>query len=368
MNFEPLPYILNENEKPHDGLFEKKFRFCELNHNQNCISHYKKMDREGEYVCPYGFSTIVKNINGKKKVFTSFELEKKTNRRDVQKRKSSKDNKRRFLKVEITELFKWYETLQSNINAKQNLLREYDKQTFQVNQKEEVLDDTLHELRKLNNAQKKQAFVLKSNFEKGEFDKDEIENRIKNIFSTSQLISARLNAYDFTLNPNAIEISPKVKVNLYKKFEKAKHCLELFLSEKSQTIQFFGTCKCLNETYEIVDVLPFIIFENAMKYSQKGERINCIFENNQGKLSKIIITNKAFLPELIEIPKLFIKKFRAKATNDIPGTGIGLYVAKLICEFNNIDIQISTKEDRTVDGKSYGDFIVTLNIPENEEN
>lgn len=362
MNFEPLPYLSNENEKPLDGLLEKKFRFCELHYNQNCANHYKKLDGEGEYICPYGFTTVVKNINGKRKIFTSFELEKSTNRKEAQKRRNNKDNKRRFLKTELTELFKWYESLESNLIAKQNLLREYDKQTYKVNQKEEVLDDTLHELRKLNNALKKQAFVLKSNFEKGEFDKNEIEYRIKNIFSTSQLVSARLNAYDFTLNPTAIEINPKVKVNLYKKFEKAKHCLELFLSEKNQTIQFIGTCNCLNETYEIIDVLPFIIFENAMKYSQINEQINCEFQNTNGRLSKITISNKAFLPESSEIPKLFIKKFRAKSTSDIPGTGVGLYIAKLICEYNNIDIEITTKEDKVIDGKSYGDFIVTLRI------
>jgi signal transduction histidine kinase len=362
MNFEPLPYLSNENEKPLDGLLEKKFRFCELHYNQNCANHYKKLDGEGEYICPYGFTTVVKNINGKRKIFTSFELEKTTNRKEAQKRRNNKDNKRRFLKTELTELFKWYESLESNLIAKQNLLREYDKQTSKVNQKEEVLDDTLHELRKLNNALKKQAFVLKSNFEKGEFDKNEIEYRIKNIFSTSQLVSARLNAYDFTLNPTAIEINSKVKVNLYKKFEKAKHCLELFLSEKNQIIQFIGTCNCLNETYEIIDVLPFIIFENAMKYSQINEQINCEFQNTNGRLSKITISNKAFLPESIEIPKLFIKKFRAKSTSDIQGTGVGLYIAKLICEYNNIDIEITTKVDKVIDGKSYGDFIVTLRI------
>jgi signal transduction histidine kinase len=363
MNFEPLPFLVNENEKPHDGLLEKKFRFCELHHNQHCIKHYKSLTGEGEYVCPYGFSTIVKSINGQQKVFTSIELEKKTNRKEIQKRRNNKDNKRRFLKTELIELFKWYETLELNLTAKQNLIRAYDRQTSKVNQKEEVLDDTLHELRKLNNALKKQAFVLKSNFEKGEFDKSEIENRIKNIFSTSQLVSARLNAYDFTLNPNAIEINGKVKINLYKKFEKAKHCLELFLSEKNQSIQFVGSCNCLNEAYEIIDVLPFIIFENAMKYSPKNHQIVCKFENVNGILSKIIIVNKAFLPEPNEIPKLFVKKFRSKSTIDIPGTGIGLYVAKLICEFNNIEVQITTKEESVISGNSYGDFIVTLNMP-----
>lgn len=364
MNFEPLPYLNNVNEKPIDGFLEKKFRFCELHYNQNCANHYKKLPGEGEYICPYGFTTVVKNINGKQKIYTSFELEKSTNRKEAQKRKNNKDNKRRFLQSELTELFKWYGSMESNIIANRNLLREYDKQTSKVNQKEEVLDDTLHELRKLNNALKKQAFVLKSKFDKGEFNENEIEYRIKNIFSTSQLVSARLNAYDFTLNPTAIEINPKVKVNLYKKFEKAKHCLELFLSEKNQTIQFIGTCNCLIETYEIIDVLPFIIFENAMKYSQTNEQIFCEFQNTNGRLTKISVSNNAFLPESSEIPKLFFKKFRAKSTIDIPGTGVGLYIAKLICEYNNIDIGITTKVNKVVDGKSFGDFTVTLIIAE----
>lgn len=363
MKLEPFPYSENPEVMPTDGFLEKKFRFCELNFNAKCIAHYKSVsEKEGSYTCPYGFSTVVKTLNTKKKIFTSIELERATERRQIKKNKSKKDNKKRFTASDLESLFEWYTNIDSNINAKKNILREYDMHSSKVSQKEEVLDDTLHELRKLNNALKKQAFMLKAHVAKGSFDKYELDQRSKNIFSTSQLITARLNAYDFTLNPSGIESNPKTKLNLYKKFEKASHCLELIMNERNISISFIGTCHCLNEFYEIIDILPFIVFENAIKYSPDNSIINCTFIVSNNQLTSIKVTNKGYLPTKVEIPSLFNKTFRGASAKDISGSGKGLFTAKMICDFNNVDLSVSTIEERQIDGRPYGEFIVTLKI------
>lgn len=363
MQLEPLPFIVSPSEKPNDGFIETKFAFCDKNFNHNCTNHYNSIiDKIGEFKCPYGFSTVATLVNGKKKIITSIELEGANDRKALKKNKKKTDNKKRFTKNELNTLLEWYKNTESAILAKQNIINDLDKQSNKVTQKEEVLDDTLHELRKLNNALKKQAFYLRTEIEKESVNTNEFLIRTKNILSTSQLISARLNAYDFTLNPGSIELNPKVKVNIYKKFEKASHTLELFLKDKNQKINFYGNCHCLNEFYELIDVLPFILFENAMKYSQENSSIDCRFNMKGHKIDSIEVINKAFLPDINEIPKLFNKKYRGKATTDVSGTGIGLFIAQMICDYNGIDISIDTRQETIINNKPYGEFKVRLRI------
>jgi signal transduction histidine kinase len=363
MKLEPLPYIVSPNEKPVDGIMESKFTFCNKNFNHNCTSHYNGiMDKIGEFKCPYGFSTVAILINGKKKIITSIELIGSNDRKALKKNKKKNENKRKYTKSELYTLLEWYRDTESAILAKQNIINDLDKQSSKVTQKEEVLDDTLHELRKLNNALKKQAFYLRNEIEKGNINSNEFSIRTKNILSTSQLISARLNAYDFTLNPGSIELNPKVKVNIYKKFEKASHTLELFLKEKNQKINFYGNCHCLIEFYEIIEILPFILLENAIKYSQDNSIIDCRFTMKGDRIDTVEVTNKAFLPDKNEMPKLFYKKYRGKITTDVSGTGIGLFIAQMICEYNGIEISIETRQESVIDNKPFGEFKVRLRI------
>lgn len=360
---EPLPFIDDFSKKPNDGCFEKKFRFCELNFNQKCINHYNNVsEKEGAHICPYGFSTIVKKIGRRNKIFTSIEVEKTKNKNEIKKRRHKIDNKKNFSIKEIRDLLDWYASLSSEMMAKQNILTDYNNKSSKIAKKEEVLDDTLHELRKLNNVLKKQAFDLKKHIEKGEFDPSKIELRSKNILSTSQLISVRLNAYDFTLNPASIENNQKTNLILYRKFEKAKHCLETLFIEKQIQISFNGVSHCLQEFYDIIEILPFILFENAIKYAPNESAINCTFSNSENTLKSIKIINESFLPSEDEIPLLFEKKVRGKNTDRISGGGVGLYTAKLICEYNNINININVEEQKKIEGKSFGYFVIQLDI------
>ncbi|NJW51952.1 sensor histidine kinase [Salinimicrobium oceani] len=360
-----LPQIEKLDKKPIDGVYEKKFDFCEKNYNHKCMGHYKSISKQnGFHVCPYGFTSFVTEINGKSTTYTSIGVKGNFERKLLRKNKNKKDDKRLFSEGEVRKIIDWESNVDANFNAKTNILRDYDKSVKVVSQKKEVLDDTLHELRKLNNILKKQAFSLKTELEKENFEFPEILMRSKNISSTTQLVSARLNAYDFTLNPEIVETNPPSRISLYRKFEKARYCLEVVTKELGINITFQGTSRALNNCYEIIDVLPFILFENAIKFSYKKSQIFCEFTESDGKLEKIIVKNRALIPKERDLKELKKKHIRSKNIEDIAGSGKGLYIASLICDYHNIDLEIKTEFTGTVEGKDLGNFIVILNVSE----
>lgn len=358
-----LPQVLDQNKKPINGVYEKIFDFCDKNHNAKCVAHYSKISsQKGYHICPYGFTSHVTNVNGRDVIYSSLEVEGFSNRKLVKRNTSRKDEKRKFTKVDVETILNWESNIDANFNAKNNILRNYDQNVKVVSQKKEVLDDTLHELRKLNNILKKQAFLLKSELDNLTYKHIDILIRSKNIHSTTQLVSARLNAYDFTLNPEIVETNPPARLSLYRKFEKARHCLEVITEELGIKINFKGESRAMSEYYEIIEILPFILFENSIKFSYKKNPIECEFIESNGVLNEIIIKNKTQLPQEVDLDQLKKKHIRSQNIEDIAGSGKGLYIASLICDYHNIDLQIETEYETRIDNKEIGNFIIKLNL------
>lgn len=358
------PHFDYSNNKIKDGLTEKCFLFCSRNFNSKCIKHYEQIKgKTGFHTCPYGFTSYIgENYN-----FSSLLIENHFNSKISKRNTNKKDCKTSHSVESFNNLIKFFNDINSNINAKQHIIREYDKNSEVFSTKKETLDDTLHELRKLNNILKKQAYTLKSDLERHNIIVPEVLLRSKNILSTTQLITARLNAYDFTLNPELIELTPKTNISIYKKFDKAKQCLEVVTTENNTPIIFKGSSKCQFECYNIIDLLPFIIFENALKFNIENSEICCEFIEFESKLSKVIISNKAKLPEKTDLDKLKQKHFRGSNSESIKGSGKGLYIANLICDFNNFNLEIETENERIEGDSKIGTFKVIITTTTNSK-
>lgn len=334
-----FPQYNFETETLKDGILESRFLFCKRNFNSKCKEHYKKIqNKQGFSICPYGFTTYINENEN----YTSFLVENNIDNKKIKRNTNKKDSKVLNSLEKINILKTYFKEIDSNINAKQHLIRKYDKESGVFSNKKETLDDTLHELRKLNNILKKQAYTLKSELERSNTQGYEINLRSKNILATTQLITARLNAYDFTLNPELSQMLPPSKVSLYKKFDKARQCLEVVTKDLSININFKGESRCRFECSDIVDLLPFILFENAIKFNKENNDINCEFVSKEGVLQQIVVSNKAKLPKNENLSNLKNKHFRGQNTGEIKGSGKGLYIANMICDFNNFNLEIET--------------------------
>lgn len=360
----PYPFKLSATGDLSDGLVFHVPSFCRSNHKTNkCRDFYKnECENEGYKQCPYGFAVNVNHFLGQKVIFSCLNIDKISDKKMIQKRLSNKD----FLPRMPLSLY------EESIRDISIFIKSHDdfykKENEKINTKEtyidkiEILDNTFHELRKLNQELKLQTEHLI--FESNNFNWDNIENikyLSQNIFSTSQLISIRLNTYDFGVNPNLSLYEQKSPIQIHKKFVKVAHCLREYASKKLIQIQIAGESYSSIMANDVLELLPYLILDNAIKYSLENRQIEIKFSEKDSELD-VTVKSFSIRPHENELKKLTERGIRSSRINSqIQGQGIGLYLANYICELHNISMDFRLGKDRYfADGIPYSDFYVTL--------
>jgi signal transduction histidine kinase len=373
INILPFPYKMDQNSELKNGFFIQVPQFCKTNFKANkCKEFYLKIQSNPDFCqCPYGYAAKKVQIGDIEIIFSCLNLEKYSDKKLLIKRNNKKDFSPRLTIDHYILLIDQIQLIATNS-------KEYFNQTVQVNQlrdnldeQKEILDNTFHELRKLNQQLKSQveSLILKAN----NFSSDDVEKIIylsQNVFSTSQLISIRLNTYDFGVNPNVELFEEKSKIIIHRKFVKVAHCIREFANQKHIRINIIGESYCYIMANDVLELLPYLLLDNAIKYSRKNENIEVHFIELEDYL-KVTIKGLSIRPLDKEINRLTDRGFRSERTSNIQGLGIGLYLANFICDLNNIELKINVGKNITYqDSLQYSDFTVTLiihNIINDEE-
>ena len=183
-----LPIIEILDKPPQDGSIFKCPLFCKRHFNHKCIEYYIGIKEiPGMHQCPYGFATDVVQIEDSKILITALNIERYSLRRELRKRISKNELYPRIKIVDYYYIKGGIKSALVNDNA----------ESYPITKN--YINDIFHELRKLNAEIKRQGDYLLRElkiYPKG----DRVLDRAQNIFSTSQLFSARLNAFDLDLN------------------------------------------------------------------------------------------------------------------------------------------------------------------------
>ena len=223
------------------------------------------------------------------------------------------------------------------------------------------ISPNIHEIRKLNREIKSQAEHASQLYELSNIDNQYLKFRIDNIYHTSSLITTRLDFYDWQLNPELINAVQRTQIGMYKKFDKVKRCLTSHSSAKEVNIEIQGESYTTIDGNNLLELLPFLLLENALKYSQRNQNISVAFSQNNG-VETIEIASIGPLVGKAEIQTIFQKGVRGKwAEKQTEGTGIGLHFAKQICAANQIQISATCENlNMSVDTIPQGKFIILL--------
>ncbi|MFJ5539165.1 sensor histidine kinase [Vreelandella titanicae] len=247
------------------------------------------------------------------------------------------------------------------------------------NEHNDLVLESMHELRYFNQQLKNFSEQLSIELRSDKVDQnktidmkvqqaDKVRNLATNIVNLSQLFTTRIDFIDVELNPNAIEQLPIQKVNIYGKFDKAKKMLHALSRKKKVKVNIKSEVKDgrIIEAYSIIDILPYLLLDNAVKYSPEQNDVDITFVYYNDCVKIEILSEGPFVGA-DEIKKLAGKHYRGRnalKVDDCTGRGLGLYFVGYIAELHDIDITYkSEKYSYEVNGVPYSTFSVALSVP-----
>ncbi|MFA0155362.1 sensor histidine kinase [Vibrio sp. 10N.261.46.A3] len=252
-----------------------------------------------------------------------------------------------------------------------------------MNDKEiELIRESMHELRVFNDrlltsTQKLGQSLKTHRLGEGEplncnsVHADDIRTSVMNVQHLTKLSMIRMSFIDYELNPDFFSESEPYPVNIYGKFlankialnaTSKKHKVKIKLDKSPDNIKLINAVT-------LIDILPFLILDNAIKYSPNECDVNVHFTAYLDEIEVKVVSTGPYVPHK-ELKRLVTKGYRgsnAKALTNIKGQGIGLYFADSIAKLHDARMELSSSESTyCLNGISYSDFTVTLRLPVTE--
>lgn len=331
---------------------------CNKVFGEACKNHYKELlvkNAEGGRVSPFGFYSYKANLENGDLIATCLNVKGLS---DQSKIKGIRLNyKEDFIPQIFKQNFdssilneKEFLNKESKINSR---LREIDKEKKELKDSRFIVKDLVHEARQVNTVFKAQTETILSILDKDNyaFNKSNISNHIKKLNSLSEIFSSKMDHFDFVYNPGGF--TNRNYMGVYKKFDKVRRVYEDEARKKGNTITVKGQSYKSIYAYDYFDLVPFILLENAIKYSKNNTEILFNFHEGTDELT-ITVSNKSDdLPD-DDLERLFDLEYRGTNSHEVSGTGRGLATVKSICEIHSIEVQANTVN---------GYFEIILRIP-----
>ena len=240
--------------------------------------------------------------------------------------------------------------------------------TLETDKYKNLLLDVGHELRNINRIIKSSSEVLTRAIEGEKIDRQALECHIERVFDNAYLTSLWLDVINYETNPDFFIQEEKIPRNIHAKFYKAARCFKCLCREKSIKInKLSGEVTTNILTFQVIDILPYLIYDNCVKYSPNSGQVETEFVELNDSID---ITVSSIGPSLEEdeINHVFMKGFRGKNARKlkVTGSGRGLNFLKFICDIHNADIKIkSAKEKIEYNNVPYSEFTYNIRFQKN---
>jgi len=240
-----------------------------------------------------------------------------------------------------------------------------DDLVYDINYKDLLLN-LLHEAHIISNVLSSYSEIIAKAVGGEKIDKQAIESHAYKIFENAYLLSLWLNRTEFEIDPGYFETQALLPdTSLYGKFKKASINFKQIAKSKKIKMLVSGESTALLSLYPIIDMLPYLLLENALKYSPKDSDVSTEFVES---LEFVELTVSSIGPTLRngEIDHIFEKGFRGYEAAKMvkQGSGRGLALAKQKCDIHDAEIKIETgSEIFTFEDVPHSSFTVTIKFP-----
>ncbi len=227
-----------------------------------------------------------------------------------------------------------------------------------------ILDGIMHETRRLNS----EIGSACEDVSKSIANKNYIQasRYADDAFYSSGLISSRLTFADFEINPDSLLRQPKYSAGIYKKFDKARRILSRAAKRKSVKVLIQGPSHNEIEVLPAFEMVPFVLIDNAIKYSPNSQDVTVQVTDSpsQGTRVHVVISSVGPIVPTCELPTLTTRGKRGSYAlrSNIPGDGIGLYLADTLIRLANGRMQLSSSQESlySFNGVAYSSFVVDI--------
>lgn len=221
-----------------------------------------------------------------------------------------------------------------------------------------IMTSTMHEIREFSAVITNKCFSLTNQNDLKKGHKDLVDN----IFFMSGMLSARLNFTEIEINPRTINNQVSLLSGIYKKFDKTRYLLAHLANERNTKFEFDGTSHMEMKLKQSFEMVPFVILQNAVKYTPPGYTIDVKFEEKYEDMLEVSISSYGPPVEENELSHLFERGFRGQNALDFSGQGLGMHLAKRICDLHAISLSVEQGEWLPIEigGKKHRQFIVKL--------
>ncbi|MBY5935180.1 HAMP domain-containing histidine kinase [Tateyamaria omphalii] len=255
------------------------------------------------------------------------------------------------------------------VNTKQ-MIEEYLKQHLLRSKQQRLLAEEsttalVHDLRHLSSAiyhSAEQAGRAHANR-----DHSELADSLKTIVATQTMLKARIDYLDYTTGVDRFEKLEKIPV--YSRVDKVVRCFRAAANDKSINIKISGGSYRFTRGPNILDIVPYTLIDNAIKYSPPHNAVEVGVYDLE---AKTVVSVTSIGPRIAEseVEKVFSVGFRGQTASKLrpAGTGIGLSVAKEIVEKFSGELSVEqTGEVVQREGTAYRTTTFTFSVPSSGE-
>lgn len=294
-------------------------------------------DVNGEGVCDHGMSYFQVRV----REFTVTLL----GVRSINNHNSSKPHLKDALKGRLVD----FQQLLSWASKAENLLAAIDNEFLR---RQSELLDPLHDPIKLGRQIESIANRLVGTDPLRPLD-EQIERAspdLKSLVKAAGLLSDSFDLLTIYFNPDAASFGRKSSISIHGLLKKLVNILSNPDSTEDNSnpvrIELNGLCYRKILVYESFKLVPFALISNAVKYSSDGRvRVNLI---DRAGVIEVSVVSVGPLIEPDELEVIFNKRVRGKwAIKSATGSGVGLYLAKIVADANNFNIRVTSSRHNT---------------------
>ena len=228
----------------------------------------------------------------------------------------------------------------------------------------QLLSFIMHDLRHINAMIRDSARLLSVTIRGKRFDEPSLRHHVAVVCEQAAALSSWLAIADMYIDPDRFAKEPMATVSLHEMFYKASVNFKRLAAKKNLVMTLEGKGKFLVTAHPVIDIMPYILLDNAIKYSPNFGEIKVILNEDSSSLH-IRVQSMGPRLEDEEHSSLCVVGFRgkyAKQRTEV-GTGQGLALLKTICDYHAAKMTLTSgSAPSDIAGIPFGLFTVEIRI------